>query len=370
MTDELLTLRQLNRATLARQMLLAREAISVTEAIERLVGMQAQEARPPFIGLWTRLNSFGIHDLSSALHSRQVVRATMMRGTLHAVTAQDYAAFRMVLQPMLTQGMRVLGDRANGLDLERLIPAARACLRDGPLTFDELRGLLSGAFPDVHERALGYATRMNLPLVMVPTANRWGFPSVSAFTLAETWLSQPLSHDPSPETLVSRYLAAFGPATVADAQTWSGLSGLKSVLQSMRQRLRVFRDERGRELFDLPDAPRPDGSVVAPVRFLPEFDNLLLAHSDRTRVIADEHRGQVVTKNLRVHATFLLDGLVAGTWRIERKKGTATLHIKPFESYSSRDTHELTDEGERLLRFVEDDATNIDIQLESPTMPS
>src|SRR5262249_17732398 len=150
-------------------------------------------------------------------------------------------------------------------------------------------------------------------------------------TLAETWLEAPLSEDGSPRPLVLRYLAAFGPAAATDVQTWSGLPGMKSVLDGLRPQLRVFNDERGRELFDLPEGPRPDEDVVAPPRFLPEFDNLLLAHADRSRVLADEHRGLVVTRNLRVHATFLLDGFVRGTWDVKRKRRVATIHLRPFE---------------------------------------
>ena len=146
--------------------------------------------------------------------------------------------------------------------------------------------------------------------------SRWGFPPVADFTLADAWLGEPLATDDAPEPLVLGYLAAFGPATAADAQTWSGLTGIKPVLERLRPQVRVFRDERGRELFDLPAAPRPDDDVPAPPRFLPEFDNLVLSHADRTRVLADEHRGFVVTKNLRVRATFLWDGFACGTWAL------------------------------------------------------
>ena len=153
-----------------------------------------------------------------------------------------------------------------------------------------------------------------------------------------------------------RYLRAFGPASVKDAQTWSGVGALKSVFDGMRDELEIFADERGRELFDLPDAPRPDIEVPAPPRLLPEFDNLVLAHDDRSRVIADEHRPLVTTKNLRVKATFLVDGVVAGTWRTEVKRQVATLHLEPFATLSKRATQGLEREGEALLRFAEPDA--------------
>ena len=201
---------------------------------------------------------------------------------------------------------------------------------------------------------------------MVPTGDRWAFPASAEFTLAETWLDAPLSDDGTPEALMLGYLAAFGPATAADFQTWSGLRGGKDALDRLRPRLRVFRDERGHQLFDLPEAPRPDEDVPAPPRFLPDFDNLVLAHADRTRLLADEHRGLVTTRNLRVRATFLWDGFAAGTWSVERKRGTATLRMTPFERLPDAATAELTGEGEPLLRFMEEDAGSFAVEIGAP----
>jgi hypothetical protein len=366
MKADILTRRQLNRATLARQMLLARERVAIVEAVERLAGMQAQEPKPPFVGLWTRVEGFTREDLHEALHDRAVVRATMMRGTLHLMSARHYAAQRACLQPVMDGARRVLGDRAEGLELDKLLPVARGLLAERPRDFTELRALLLEAFPHVNERALGFMVRNHLPLAMVPTGDRWAFPGAAEFTLAEPWLGAPLSDDAAPEGLVRSYLAAFGPATAADFQTWSGLRGGKDVLDRLRPRLRVFRDERGLQLFDLPEAPRPDEDVPAPPRFLPDFDNLVLAHADRTRVLADEHRGLVTTRNLRVRATFLWDGLVAGTWNVERKRGTARLRMTPFEPLPDTATGELTEEGEALLRFVEEDAGSFVVEVGAP----
>jgi winged helix DNA-binding protein len=362
-TADTLTRRRLNRATLARQLLLARERVSTVEAVERLCGMQAQEAKPPFVGLWTRVDGFRREDLHAALHERAVVRAMAMRATLHLMSAEDYRAHRNALQPVMTQAMRVLRERADGLDLEKLLPVARTLLGQQPRTFAELRALLQEEFPNVNERALGYAVRTQLPLVMVPTKDRWAFPSVADFTLAETWLDAPVSDDAAPDALVLRYLAAFGPATAADVQTWSGLTGVGRVLKALRPRLRVFQDERGRELFDLPAAPRPDEDVAAPPRFLPEFDNLVLSHADRTRVLADEHRGLVVTKNLRVRAAFLVDGFVGGTWDVNRTRKAATLRLAPFHALPHRAVSELAEEGEALLRFAEPDAETFAVEV-------
>lgn len=362
---ETLTPRALNRATLARQLLLEREPLPVGTAVERLAGMQAQDPRPPFVGLWTRIPDFDADALRQALATAQVVRATSLRGTLHLLSARDYLAWRSPLQPVLSAGMSVLGDRAEGLELEPVLAAARELLADHPRTFNEIRGLLQERFPDVNERALGFATRMCVPLVMVPTEDRWSFPRDSRFALAGERLGAEPDPADDPRELVRRYLAAFGPASVADAQSWSFLKPLKPVLEQLRDELVVFKVGR-RELFDLPDAPRPGEDVPAPPRFLPEFDNLLLSHADRTRVIADEHRGQVFTKNLRVRATFLLDGVVAGTWTVERKRKLATLRLVPFAKLTKASLTALRREGEPLARFVEPEAEDVEVVAEAP----
>src|SRR5215213_3010792 len=364
---DVLTGRRLNRATLARQMLLRRERGSVAEAVERLCGLQAQEPRPPFPGLWTRLHRFRREDLHRALHDRTVVRGTLMRGTLHLMSAADYVAHRMTLQPMLSKNLALLGTRADGLAEEEVLPLARSFLRERPRTFGELRAALVEAFPGINDRALGFTVRMSLPLVMIPTEDRWGFPADSRFGLAESWLGKPISHEANLEALTLRYLAAFGPAAAADVQQWSGLQGIKPVLESLRPQLALFHDERGRTLFDLPNAPRPAEETPAPPRFLPEFDNLLLSHADRTRVLADEHRHFILgAKNGRIPATFLVDGFVAGTWRVERKKQTATLGITPFDPLPKRTATALAEEGDALLRFLEDDAVTFEVRQNPP----
>jgi hypothetical protein len=364
---ELLTRRRLNRATLARQMLLQRERGSALEAVERLCGMQAQEPRPPFPGLWTRLQGFRREDLRLALRDRTIVRGTMMRGTLHLMSAADYVAHRTTLQPMLTRSLALLGSRAEGLAVEEVLPVARALLGEHPRTFGELRQALVEAFPGINDRALGFTVRMSVPLVMIPTEDRWGFPADSRFGLAENWLRTPISHEADPQALILRYLAAFGPATAADVQQWSGLQAIKPVLDSLRPQLTLFQDERNRTLFDLPHAPRPAEETPAPPRFLPEFDNLLLSHADRTRVLADEHRHFILgAKNGRIPATLLVDGSVAGTWRVERKKQAVTLAITPFDPLPNSAAVALTEEGDALLRFLEDDAVTFDVRQNPP----
>jgi hypothetical protein len=350
-------------------MLLARvpqPSDGVAAAVERLGGLQAQEPGPPFVGLWSRIEGFEGDALTDALHRREVVRATLMRGTLHLVSAPDFAALRPPIQPVLSEGLRMLRDRAKGLELDQVLPAARDLLEERPRTFSQLRELLQQRFPAVNPRALGFAVRMHLPLVMVPTGDRWGFPRDAEFTLADEWLrTGPLTPEASPEALVRRYLGAFGPASVADFQTWSGLKSMKPVFGGLRDELRTFKDERGRELFDLPDAPQPDDATPPP-RLLPDFDSLVLAHADRTRVLADQHRAAIVTKNLRVKATFLLGGFVCGTWDVERKQRRTTLWLRPFEQLTKRAARALSHEGERLLRFTEEEGATVDIQVVQP----
>jgi hypothetical protein len=359
-----LSQRALNRAFLARQMLLERHRVTAPDAVARLVGLQAQLARPPFVGLWTRVHGFRRAELTAALHDRRVVRVTSLRGTLHLMTAVDYLALRGALQPMLTRGMQaILRERAAALDVRHLETEGRRFFGKTPATFDALRDHLKAKFPNADERAMAYAIRTHVPLVQVPTDAAWAFPAAADFALADTWLSTKVATDATAaEALVLRYLAAFGPASVADAQAWSGLGALRDAFESLRPSLVTFRDERKRELFDLADAPRPDPDTRAPVRFVPDFDNLVLAHDDRTRVIADPHRSLVTTRNLQVRATFLVDGVVAGIWKSERKRKTAVLLIEPFGTLTKAVRSQLEEEGDLLLRFLEDDATEREIR--------
>ncbi len=352
-----LTLQQLNRATLARQFLLAREKTTALKAIERLVAMQAQIPRPPFIGLWSRLVGFERRQLAQLLERREVVRATTLRGTLHLWSAKDFLAFRAIFSSMLEKSITlVLRDRAKGLDVQRVCDQARSFLEAGPRTFNQIRAHLVVLNSKVDDRAMGLAVRCALQLVQVPIDAPWSFPADAQFSLAASWLGKPTAKDPDPRPLVLRYLAAFGPASVADMQSWSGLKGLEDAFEGLRPKLKMFCDPRGRELFDLPKAARPDAETPAPVRFLPDFDNLVLGHADRSRIIADAHRPLIATKNLLVPPTFLIDGFVAGTWRIDRARTSATLTLKPFEPPAKATRAELLIEAAALLKFVEPEA--------------
>ncbi|NOK02380.1 MULTISPECIES: winged helix DNA-binding domain-containing protein [Myxococcus] len=367
MPDTSLTLRALNRATLARQMLLAREQTSVLGAVEQLLALQAQQAKPPFIGLWSRVAGFERDVLQVLLQRKEVVRATLMRGTLHLASAEDYRHLRASFTPLLEASVAsVLRERAKGLDVAPLVKEARAFFDEAPRTFEALRDHLVARHPQNDERAMGFAVRMFLPLIQVPTETEWGYPGTTDFAVAESWLGAPLRAEADLPTLVQRYLAAFGPASVTDAQTWSGLKGLKSTFEALRPSLRTFRDEKGRELFDLPKAPRPDEDTAAPARFLPEFDSLVLGHEDRARLVDDAYRSKLITKNLRVPATFLVDGFIAGTWTVERKRAAATLVVEPFAPIKKKDRDALVKEGEALLRFMEPEARTFEVRGHDP----
>lgn len=340
--------------------------MTVAHGVERLVALQAQVARPPFVGLWTRLEAFDREDLLTEFSTRKVVRGPSLRGTLHVMTAHDFAGLRGAIQPALDRGMlSILRDRLKGVDLDAVEDTAREFFRKAPVPFDDLRGHLKQKYPKCDERAMAYAARMRVPLVQVPTGDPWGFPAAAEFMLADAWLGKKIQTEHTPalaKELVRRYLAAFGPATVRDAQVWSGLAVLSDVFEALRPTLVTFRDERKRELFDLPKAPRPAADAPAPVRFLPEFDNLLLSHDDRRRVIADEHRSHVFSKNLQVRATVLIDGFVAAAWRLERKKQAAVLVVEPFSPIPRKTMAAIEEEGEALLRFTDPDATTRDVR--------
>ena len=240
----------------------------------------------------------------------------------------------------------------DGLDLDRLVGAVREYLEKEPRPFADLRPLLSEIEPDRDQSALAYALRTQLPLVQVPSGGLWGYTGKVPFTTAEKWLGRDLSGSEDPRGLVLRYLAAFGPATVRDVQTWSGRMQLKQPIEEIKADLRILSDERGNELLDLPDAPLPSGDTPAPPRFVPDYDNLVLCHVDRGRVISQEHCKRVFLSAARVRATFLIDGFVRGAWKVEKTKRAATLEIEPFEPLSSGERNALSEEGERLVRFL------------------
>jgi hypothetical protein len=361
MPTDVLNLRALNRALLARQMLLEPSPLpegpgragAVIAMVEHLAGLQAQAPFPPYYGLWSRLTGFQPADLAELLVSRQVVRIALMRSTIHLVSARDCLTFRPLIQPVLDRSLpAIFGKQFAGLDTGALAEVGRALVDAEPRTFGELGGLLSPDWPGHPPNALAQGVRVLVPLIQVPPRAVWGASGLSRHTSAQAWLGSPLDPSPSVDALVARYLAAFGPATVADVQAWSGLTRLGEVVDRLRPGLRTFRDERGKELFDLPDAPRLAPGTPAPVRLVAEFDNLVLSHADRARVISPDHRQRLNTRNGIFPGTVLVDGFVAGMWRITRSRGAATLTAEMFVPVSPADRDAIVAEAERLLGFA------------------
>lgn len=364
--DSVLGLRALNRALLARQMLLNRVKIPALDAIVRLVGLQAQAPNAPYFDLWTRIEGFLQAELSGLLQDRKAVRIALMRSTLHLVSAQDCLNLRPCLQAVHDRSLNgAFGKRLAGLDTKVLAAAGRTLVEAKALTFSNLGKKLNEQWPDRDPAALAAAVRTLVPLVQLPPRGLWGESGQAIHTSAEAWLGRPLSTELATEKMIVRYLAAYGPATIKDIQVWSGLTRLLEVIERLRPQLILFRDEQGNELFDLPDAPRPDADTPSPPRFLGEFDNMLLSYADRKRIIDDAYYKRVITENGIIRSTILIDGFVCGTWKIKRDHGTATLSIEPFKRLSKQEHDALAEEGARLLKFaaVDDNSKEGDIAL-------
>ena len=345
-----LSARALNRALLARQWLLRRVDRSTADALDHLVGVQAQAPLAPYVALWSRLEGFDPNELAAALDQRRAVRTTLMRVTIHLVNADDALALRTFVQPICAQVFASSGfaRELDGVDLDELRARARALVAKRPHTRKELSDRLAERWPDVDAPSLAYAFTFLEPLVHVPPRGLWGATGPAALTTVDRWLGRPPA-PAAPEDIVLRYLRAFGPATAADVAKWSRVARLRPVVEGLRPRLRTFRDENGRELFDVPDAPLPDPDTPAPPRFLPEFDNVLLSHADRTRVIPpDSPRLPLPAGNGARTGTFLVDGFLRGTWRTEGDD----LRVEPFAPLSKRDARAVDDEAERLRAFV------------------
>ncbi|MFC9508370.1 winged helix DNA-binding domain-containing protein [Streptomyces sp. NPDC057002] len=339
--------RALNRATLDRQLLLRPARMSAVAAVEHLVGLQAQNVKPPYYALAARLDGFDPEALAKPMADREVVRIVTMRSTIHTHTADDCLTLRPLVQPARDRELVQFRKGLAGVDLDRLAALARDLVEAGPRTMKQLREALLQEWPDADPQALAVAARCRLPLVQVTPRGLWGRSGQVSLTTAEHWLGRPAQPAPAPDAVVLRYLAAFGPASVKDMQTWAGLTRLRDAFERLRPRLVTFQDEGGAELFDLPDAPRPDPDTPAPPRFLPEFDNLLLSHADRTRVVPQEHRGRSWQGNI-AYPTLLVDGFLAGLWRLEDD----ALVIEPFDRLTRDRRDEVTAEGERMLRVM------------------
>jgi DNA glycosylase AlkZ-like len=339
--ERVLTLRELNRATLARQLLLQRKRLSPTGVIERLVGMQAQWPQAPYIGVWTRTTSFRRETLERELASGAVVKATVMRQTLHLVTRRDYALLRAALSETN------FPDRSP--TAERLAPSVRALAAAGPVTGEEAVAHLErehGLARSDARRALRGA-RVRAHVLHHHETALWHARPEGRFVAIEE--PEALVAVEARAEILGRYLAAFGPASRRDIVAWSMMHvpEIQRALDLLEP-LRRFRDEDGRELLDVPRAPLPDAETPAPVRFLPKWDNVLLAWANRTRVLPEQHRKRVIGMNGDVAQTFLVDGFVAGSWRVEKGR----IEIDPFAPLARSVQRELKDEAELLESFL------------------
>jgi hypothetical protein len=357
MAADILSLRALNRATLHRQHLLQRTGVPALALIAQLVGLQAQEPPDPHIALWSRIEGFVPDELNRLLEEHAVVRLALMRGTIHLVTGDDALVLRPIMQPVLNAEIRRHAEFAPllaGVDLEPVLAFATELLSKTPLTPAKLRAALAERFPDLHAPALAYACRCHLPLVQVPPRGMWRRSAGVTLATAESWLGRPLARNASIDDVVLRYLAAFGPATVADVASWSRLTGLRAVLERLRPRLRVSADERGRELFDVPEAARPDPDTPAPARFLPVYDNVLLSHADRSRFIDEEIRERLWADIRKIRGSVLHDGMAVGAWRTELTDRSVSLVVDHVPALSRAARADIDTEGHALLDVLSD----------------
>ena len=348
--ETVLSRRQLNRALLERQLLLRREELPVSDAVEHLVGLQCQVPAAPFHGLWSRLEGFDPEELSTLLEERRVVRLALFRWTQHLVAAGDALALRPLLQTAIERRMLSSQRRGlDGVDLGELAVAVHDLLGERPMLASEIGRALHARWPEADPTALGIAAPAVVPLLQVPPRGLWGRSGRAHLTPVDAWLGAPLEAGAC-EDLVRRYLRAFGPASVADMRSWSGLSGLRPVFEHLGPELVSYTDERGRELFDVPNMPLPDPETPAPPRLLPDFDNALLGHDDRSRIVGD------LPQRLSVEAQprhVLVDGFLAGTWRFEGRGTRRTVAVELAVRLDRRERRALDEEVERFVAFTQ-----------------
>lgn len=382
-TSQRLSRRQLNRTLLRRQFLDVLSALPVTDAVERVAGMQAQVPKDPYIGLLARMQLLRPGDLGNEIAERRLVRVALMRSTIHLVTAADCWAFRPAVQPALDRELRTVATWARpleGVDVTAVVAAARALLCGQPMTNAELGARLQERWPDRDGRALAYAVRNLEPLVQVPPRGLWGVPGQPRHATARDWLGgaparwPPADPRPGLEAMIARYLAAFGPATVRDIQAWAGVTRLAEVVEGMRARLARYAGEDGRELWDVPDAGLADEGSPARVRLLPEYDNAVLGYADRSRVLPDGVTFTSYAARLRprsvVRGGILLDGLVKGTWSAAATEGGGhVLHADPFGRFGPAEADAVEEECWRLLAFLASGPATGRVQVNAAPFP-
>ncbi|MGH3038677.1 MAG: winged helix DNA-binding domain-containing protein [Gaiellaceae bacterium] len=321
------------------------------EVVEHLVGMQAQEPRDPYVGLWSRVDGFRPAELEELIAGREAVRMVLMRGTIHLFTARDALALRPALATVPERVFRSgspFGRRLGDVDVEEIVEAGRDLVEAEPRTRAELRRFLGERWPDRDAEAMVGAVGYLLPLVQIPPRGLWSRSGQATWTTVEAWLGRPLGRDASPDGAVRRYLAAFGPASTKDVAAWSGLTGVREIVERLRGQLRTFRDENGVELFDLPDSPLPDPDTPGPVRFLPQYDNFFLSHADRSRIGDPADRPLLGFGDERFFRLALVGGFIRAVWRFEEN----TVVVKPARRLSKKDTAAVEAEGGQLADFL------------------
>jgi hypothetical protein len=337
--------------------------------------MQAQNPFDPYTALWSRVEGFQPSELATLLEERRVVRAvSMMRTTIHLLTADDWLALRPVLQVVQERGFAVgspFGKQLKGIDIDAVVAAGRALLDEKPRSGNAIGKLLAERWPGRDIASLGMAVRILLPLVQVTPRGVWGRSGQPTLATAEHWLGRSVGTDAAPDGMILRYIAAFGPATVMDIQSWCWLTRLGPIVERLRPQLRTFRDEQGRELFDVPDGALPDPDTPAPVRFFPTYDNLFLSHKDRSRILGDMSDWLVEPEQFNaifLGGSFLVDGFLAGGWRIERDKraGRADIVLLPARRLSAAETTAVADEAAGLVSFLAADAPDRNVRFEDP----
>jgi hypothetical protein len=360
----ILTDRALNRATLARQMLLERSGRSIVEAVDWLIGLQGQVSEGPYQGLWSRLEGFRHEDLTALIVARTLVRATSFRATLHLHTVDDLLGARPLVQPTLDRMWKsAFGNRRfGGNDIKAVHRAGVRLLDRGPLTGGQLGKALQAKFPAGEALAKSVLLQVKEILIQIPPTRIWGSGHAPILTRAENWVAPPFKRSLKREDLVRRYLRAYGPASVADMRSWSGISRLGETFKSIRDELVAFEGEDGRVLYDLSDAPRPDADTPAPPRFLPDFDNVLLGFADRSRMMSAEDSKRLVAKTRSFRAV-LIDGTVAGGWAIKMEKGAARLQVEPYRKVTKKDARAVEAEGLAFARFMAPEAATHEVEM-------
>ena len=363
--DHRLSARALNRSTLHRQLLLQRKTMPALAALEGLAGMQAQAANAPYVGLWSRLHNFAAEELSRAVLERTAVRAPLMRGTIHLVTAGDCLRWRPVVQCVLERGFKsnMYAKMVRGVDALAVLENAVEILAAKPQTRAEFGLILQQRWPEHDAAGLAYLVTSFLPLVQVPPRGVWGQTGPAAWATVAGWLGEPVASHDAADELVLRYLGAFGPATVADMQAWCGLTKLSEVVARLRPQLKEMRSENGALFYDLADGTVADPDWPAPPRFLPEYDNTLFAYADRTRFNPGGYPIPLLPGNGGTRGTLLLDGHYAGKWEVRREGARACLTIETFVPIDGAQRDAAHAEGLGVLQFIAPDSQGRDVRL-------